>query len=168
MQEISFEVFRSKAETYSNTDIAWHFHLLSPTCVFNTHAGHFALILENETNGEQFYTLFDNNPLVESKKLAELSYGKGFLETKTQTEADNPASNSEFEALLARAKACIHADIPWHNHDISPNCIFNSLPGKHCIVFEDDESKTPITAVYSHKPMADLVRIEALLYRDID
>ena len=45
--------------------------------------------------------------------------------------------------------------------------MFNKHKGKHCIVFEDETTGESLSVVYDQKPMADLVKIEKLFYKDL-
>ena len=61
MKEITFEEILQKARKYNYENKDWHFHFLTPKCIFND-KGKFVVILENSTDGEKFITLFDSKP----------------------------------------------------------------------------------------------------------
>ena len=168
MEKTNYSDIIGKAGDLKAAGKKWHFHLLNKSCVFNKNKGQFTIVLENEETGENFYTLFEEKPLPESKKLADLSYGEGFLDYKDGGDNPGEGPNPEFETLLARAKVCMAQNIAWHNHHLYPECIYNTHPGKHCIVFEEEVSARTMTAVYSRKPKADLVAIETLLYAELE
>ena len=49
-----------------------------------------------------------------------------------------------------------------------PNCIYNKLKGKWCIVIEDKESGDMKYAVYDEEPVSDLRKIERIFYNEKD
>lgn len=163
MKEIAFDEMARLAGGLSRARGEWHFHLLGPDCVFNAHKGQFSILLEDGQSREVFYSLFDRQPLRESRALADLMYGKGFLEPK-ETGGQNP----DFEALLKRAQEMDCKGMEWHPHHLPPGCAISKRPDRHCLLVEDRERQTVRVAVYDQKPAGDLARIERLFYRGIE
>ena len=163
MKKADFQEISDTAAHLSKLNKKWHFHLLGKDCKFNGSKGKFAIVLENEETGESSCSVFDGKPLKESEKLAELMYGKGFLE-KQEKDVHNP----DFDLILKKAKEMTAKKAEWHHHHLHPNCMFNEHKGKHCIVLEDTKTGDVLIAEYAQKPMEDLVKIEKLLYKDVE
>lgn len=141
----------------------WHFHMLGKDCVFNTSKGKYLLVVEDEDSGETYYSEFDELPLKESKKIAGIMYGEGFL-----NDEERGNHSPQFDELMKRADEMTSKGIEWHHHHLHPNCIFNKKKGKHCIVLEDPRNGETLTAEYDEKPKEDLVRIEKAFYKDYE
>ena len=157
MEEVSFEELINRAKNSTK----WHFHMLNKGCKFNPNKERFCIILEDKKSKETFISFFDYKPLKESKKLAELMYGKEFLEKE-----GGGKHSKEFDAILKKAKELTKRGIEWHHHHLHPNCIFNEHRGKNCIILEDEKGKT-LTAIYDGNPMKDLSKLEKLFYKDV-
>lgn len=141
----------------------WHFHMLGKDCNYNQHKGKFVIVLEDEETGKSYYAAFDEKPLLASKRLADLMYGAGFLDRQYKDE-HNPA----FDRMLHIAEKLSTQGVEWHHHHLHPTCVFNTQKGKHCIVLENPITGEVSYAVYIHKPMEDLTRIERLFYKDVN
>jgi hypothetical protein len=76
MKEIEFDELLKIAEGFYKNKIPWHFHILTPKCIFNKAKNKFCIILENETSGDVFVTLYDEKPLKDGEKLEALFYGR--------------------------------------------------------------------------------------------
>ncbi len=157
MEQMAIEEIIYRARMLKKEGGRWHFHMLGRACRFNKNRGKFSVIFEDE-NGTS-YCLFDEMPAKESKMLAELAYGKGFLE-KEGAGVHNP----DFEVILERAKYLKSHGVEWHHHHFPPECIFNEDKAKHCIVLEDPILKKVFVAVYDGIHMHDLTKIEALFH----
>jgi len=162
MKEVIFQEILDKARYFAKQDKKWHFHMLAKSCQFNEHRGKYSILLEEEETNEPMNSLFTDKPINESKKLADLLYGKGFLEEKRKDK-----QNRNFDLILKKAEELTAHGIEWHHHHLPPNCILNEHKGKHCIVLEDPKTQKLLTAVYDQKPMSDLAKIEKLFYRDV-
>jgi hypothetical protein len=150
------------AKNLNRENKRWHFHMLGKDCSFNKNKGKFVIFFENEENSEYLFSIFKEKPLRQAKELADLMYGQGFLEKQEKSQ-----KNSDFDLILKRAKEFTAKGIDWHHHHFPPNCIFSTRKGKHCIIFEDKLNNQLLTAVYDKKPMADLVKIENLFYKEL-
>ncbi len=71
LKEINKEQIVEKARGL----IKWHFHFLTPNCIFNE-KDKFALILEDEISKESFVCYFDERP-TELEVLENLFYKRG-------------------------------------------------------------------------------------------
>lgn len=162
MKKVDFPEIIGKATDLSKHSKKWHFHTLWRDCKFNANKEKFSIVFENEGNGESFYSVFDHKPLKESKKIADLMYGTGFL-----GEQEGGWHNPNFDLILKKAEELTNQRIEWHHHHLHPNCIFNEHKGKHCIVLEDPRTQDVLIASYDQKPMKDLVKIEKLFYKDV-
>ena len=162
MEKTKINKIIEMAESLDKENKRWHFHMLGKDCKFNANKGKFSIVFENEETGKVFYSVFDEKPLKEAKKLADMMYGHDFLEKQ-----EKDKHNSEFDSILKKAEELTKQGVEWHHHHLHPNCIFNEHKGKHCIVFEDPKTQEVLTAVYDRKPMEDLAKIEKLFYKDI-
>ncbi|MBU2476702.1 hypothetical protein KKG83_04485 [Candidatus Micrarchaeota archaeon] len=158
MKKIQVNEIISKAKELNSHGKNWHFHMLGKNCKFNESKEKFCLVLEE--GKKVFCAVFEEKPLKEAKILADLLYGKNFLEKKQEGK-----TNPEFQAIIKRAYELEKQKTEWHHHHLPPECVFNEQKGKHCIVLEDE--KETLIAVYSKKPMNDLVKIEKLFYKDL-
>ncbi|MFH1447511.1 MAG: hypothetical protein ABIG39_01495 [Candidatus Micrarchaeota archaeon] len=161
MEQHTMEEIISEAKRLTGGKIQWHFHMLGTDCIFNQHKGKFTMILENEESGEIQFSLSEKKPLKEAKELADMLYGKGFLEEKGDD------GNQDFLLLFKRAQELTNKKISWHHHHLHPNCTFSKHKGKHCIVLEDPVTCETLTAIYERKPISDLAKIEKLFYREL-
>lgn len=75
MKEVKFEAVLKEAERCYKSKIKWHFHILTPTCMFNKE-NKFAIIFEEEGKKEHLFSLFDEKPLKQGEKLEALFYGR--------------------------------------------------------------------------------------------
>ena len=139
----------------------WHFHLLTPGCVFNTKK-EFALVLENTTDNRQIVNYSDKKQDEEAKKLLELLHGINADETKN-FEANTDLSPN-VSKMVGRAKELIEKKIPWHHHALFPSCIFNKTKNKWVVMLEDPETGEVLENVTDGKPDSDLQLIEPLFY----
>jgi hypothetical protein len=162
MKEAPIKEIIGKARQLGRQGRKWHFHMLGLRCKFNRLRGKFCIVLEDEESGETLYAAFEEKPLKEARELADLMYGRGFLEKE-----EKGGHSAGFDSILKRAKELTESGREWHHHHLHPDCIFNEHKGKHCIVFEDDETGESLEVAYEQEPMEDLVKIEKLFYRDL-
>ncbi len=76
MKEIKFDELLKIAEEFYKNKTPWHFHILTPKCIFNKNRSKFCIILENENTGEVFVTFYGEKPLKDGEKLEKLFYGR--------------------------------------------------------------------------------------------
>lgn len=162
MKKIEIIQIIKMAEYLNKENKKWHFHVLGKDCKFNDNKRKFSIVFENEESNETFYSIFEDKSIKESKKLADMMYGKDFLEGQKKDK-----HNPDFDMILKKAKELAKQKIEWHHHHLHPNCIFNDYKGKHCIILEDPKTQKVLIALYTQKPMEDLVKIEKLFYRDV-
>lgn len=75
MKEVKFEAMLMEAEKCYKNKIRWHFHILTPACMFNK-GNKFVVIFENEQTKEQLRCCFDEKPLKQGETLEALFYGR--------------------------------------------------------------------------------------------
>ncbi|MBI2584051.1 MAG: hypothetical protein HYW25_05260 [Candidatus Aenigmarchaeota archaeon] len=75
MKEVDFDIILKSAERSYRAKVKWHFHILTPACIFNKEKK-FAIIFEDEVSKEQLVAFFDEKPLKEGEKLEALFYGR--------------------------------------------------------------------------------------------
>ena len=156
------------AEALKADGSPWHFHMIGPKCCFGQTTTMYAIILENEATGDVFVCHFSDRPVSQTRQMALLRYGPEFFR-KEKTPPSSPApggspSNAEFQKIMERAKHCCASKTAWHNHHLSPRCMFNLKPGNHCIVFEDETGGDTLYAYYGHDPVDDLAELEELFF----
>ncbi|MDJ0984143.1 MAG: hypothetical protein QNJ26_01270 [Desulfobacterales bacterium] len=169
MKYISFAALADKAAELNQAGQKWHFHMIGPACIFSRRKNEYEIIIEIELTGEEFACSFSEKPMPETRQMAELCYGPGFLNNKENPDdtitADQKADKNEaFGKIMDRARACCAAGTAWHNHHLFPECIFNPQRGKHSIVFEDENNGEALYAYYDHDPVKDLAELEALFF----
>lgn len=145
-----------KASRWQRKGAKWHFHLLSPGCLFNPTKWH-ELVLESAGHGN--YLVRSHRPLVEiARHLAQILHkGKS---AKVQT---SPGV-SKVSILLKRAEHLNHKKVKWHHHLLFPHCTFNKQWGKWILAFEDPLNNRLTELVYQHFPESDLKKVEKLFY----
>ena len=135
-KESTIKEIIEKAKEADSQNKKWHFHILGKNCKFN------------------------EKPLKKAKKLADLMYGKNFLEEKGEGK-----KNKDFELILKKVKELEEKGIEWHHHHLHPDCIFNERKKMHAIVLESEGIY--LTAFFDSKPMKDLIKIEKLFYKEL-
>ena len=75
MKEVEFSLILSNAERCYKGKTKWHFHILTPSCMFNQKKK-FSIIFEEEGKKEQLVSSFDEKPLKQGEKLEALFYGR--------------------------------------------------------------------------------------------
>ncbi len=167
MKPIPFDVLLQKVKALKEKGDHWHFHMITPACIFSQVKDIFEIVVEIEATGETISSHFQEKPLDQTHQMAELAYGVGYLEKTSpgkSTEAAGADDNESFITMLRRAEACCKAATPWHNHHLHPQCRFNPRKGRHCIVFEDESRGEPLYAYYKENPVGDLAQLERLLF----
>lgn len=169
MKHISFAALADQAAELNQAGQKWHFHMIGPACIFSRLKNEYEIIIEIESTGEEFACRFSEKPILETRRMAELCYGLGFLNNEANSDstmtADQKADQNEvFGTIMDRARASYAAGTAWHNHHLFPECIFNPQRGKHSIVFEDESNGEALYAYYDHDPVKDLAKLEALFF----
>jgi hypothetical protein len=178
MQELSIEELRLKALRFQEEGKKWHFHLLTPTCVFNERRDAHAFVLEDMTDGGVFvaystgetasadaptgYSAVDlpTRYMEIGEELVKVLYGDSILDMAQGTTASESVTMQE---VLARAKELNEQGVPWHSHLLVPGCMFNQQE-RWGLVFEDTTSDKAVVVRYDQDPVDDLRRIEVLYY----
>jgi len=171
MQHISFEALVSKAMELKQAGLKWHFHMIGPACKFSRLKDQYEIIIEIESSSEEFSSCFSEKPISQTRQMAELAYGPGFL-TKEATPDKATSADAEidksaaFQKIMDHARSCCTSGTAWHNHHLFPDCSLNPQRGRHCIVFEDEKSGDALYAYYDHDPVKDLSELEALFFAE--
>lgn len=157
MQLLPLEVLHKKALTYAKTDTAWHFHLLSPTCLFNSEK-RFAFIVEMPEKNESFVYYSD-------KPQKELGAELSPLLHKFAAQPSEPAPPTiNGMAIVERAKVLHEQNIAWHHHVLFPGCIFNKRSPSFVLTLEDPITGSVMESVTEYEPKGDLQYMEPLFY----
>jgi hypothetical protein len=155
----------------------WHFHILSPTCCFNSKGDHYALVVEISPGSSQgsltqepdqntlpreqttLIAYSTERPAEQGKRLVALLHGEKILEG---TGSPERAQNEAASTILVRARNLSARRIPWHHHMLFPDCTLNPNPGMWNLLFEDPETGEQLNALYHDEPVHDLREVEAL------
>ena len=70
MNELSIHEIVAKAKEFAQAQV-WHFHYLTPTCIFNDSQKHKVIL---ESNGEVFFSISEERPLKDLEVLEALFY----------------------------------------------------------------------------------------------
>ena len=161
MIEVTIEEVQEKARLWQAQGKKWHFHMLTPDCIFNERNDKQAFVLENSTDS-QTYVVYSDRPYVKAdQELVKMLHGDKILDRDKGT---TNSSNERMQVVLQRAQELNERNIPWHHHMLFPDCIFNEHKGKWNIVFEDKENSEVIEALYDEEPVDDLRSIEVLYF----
>jgi hypothetical protein len=160
MQEITIDEVMEKAKQLQKEGKKWHFHMLTPDCMFNEKKEKHAFVLENETDNEVFVVYSDERYMKEGQELVKMIHGNEIM-----AEGAKPIEDENIKLMLEKAKKFNEEGIHWHHHMLFPNCIFNKHKGKYCIVFEDKEENRIIESVSDEEPKENLNKIEVLYYQ---
>lgn len=160
MKECSLETVIEKAKSWHAQGKAWHFHLLTPDCVFNSRHG-YALVLENETDDQVYVAYSDQSPMEVDHELVILLYGDEILAEEKITSAP---TNEQMQLILKKARELNERGTLWHHHMLPPVCIFNSHKGQWNVFFEDKKDNKVVEAVYDDEPVDDIRQIEVLFF----
>lgn len=161
MEECSLESVVEKAKLWRAQGKSWHFHLLTPDCVFNTRHHGYAMALENETDGQAYVAYSDQSPMEVDHELVILLYGDEILAEEKITSAP---TNEQMQLILKKARELNERGTLWHHHMLPPVCIFNSHKGQWNVFFEDKKVNKVVEAVYDDEPVDDIRQIEVLFF----
>jgi hypothetical protein len=160
MEETTIEQIMEKAMKLQKQRKRWHFHMLTPDCIFNKHKDKHAFVLENETDSQSFVNYSDKRYMKQGKILVKMLHGNEIISDKTLKQK----GDGNIDTIIERAKELNKRGIHWHHHMFFPDCVFNKNKGKWCIIFEDKETGEVIESVSEGEPRENLGRIEALFY----
>ncbi|MFH1294627.1 MAG: hypothetical protein ABIH90_01645 [Candidatus Aenigmatarchaeota archaeon] len=158
MEEASIDAIVAKAKDYHSKGKSWHFHMLTPDCVFNKKHKH-AFVLENRSDNQTFVAYSDKRHMDAGQELVRLLHGDEILQPSHGTK-----TGSKIDGIIETCKELNRKNQHWHHHMFFPDCIFNEHKGKWSIVFEDKTTGNILTALYGTEPTNDLRRIEVLFY----
>jgi hypothetical protein len=158
MEEITIDELVDKAKALHKEGKKWHFHMLTPDCMFNERKDKQAFVLEDEQESQGFVTYSDKKYMGEREILLKMLHGKEVLEEKLGRREED----ANIRAIVEKARRFNEQGIPWHHHVFFPNCIFNKHQGKWCIAFEDKEEDRVIESISDSEPKEDLKEIEPL------
>lgn len=167
MQETTIEEIMQKAREFQEQGKKWHFHMLTPDCVFNDHKDKHALVLEDETGSQTYVTYSDKRYMEQGQVLVKMIHGDRVLSDEPSDESmeGQEEGNTEgMQEMLDKARKLNEQGIRWHHHVFFPDCVFNRHKGNWCIVFEDKETNKIIESVSESEPKENLRKIEVLFY----
>jgi hypothetical protein len=160
MVETSLNDIQSKAKDYHQASIKWHFHIMSPACVYNK-GDKFAFILEGP---EATYIHYSDKAEKElGQGLAPLLHGEKVLDSTSTDTGYLP--RPEVAHILERAVQLNKDGQTWHHHMLFPTCTFNQYQPKYVLLLEDPETSELLTSLSDIEPTNDLKKIESLFYK---
>ncbi|HSX17943.1 MAG TPA: hypothetical protein VLE51_01130 [Candidatus Saccharimonadales bacterium] len=161
MQEISIEEIQSKALGFDQNGVKWHFHILTPSCKFNTKSD-YAFVLEGPDDSQQFVHYSKEAPSDLGKELAPLAHKAKVLDQKSTDDSYRPSEI--VQKIIARAKELNQQGVEWHHHVTFHGCQFNKGVSNFTLIFEDPETGKTIESPSESEPINDLKQIEPLFY----
>ncbi len=144
-----------KAIRWTRNGVDWHFHLLSPGCLYNSTREH-ELFLESKFGA--FVARSWRSLVTIAKHLLHL------LE-KRNVKRVSASSALGIGKVLLQAKHLNDKKIRWHHHLLYPHCVLNKKRGKWAIIFEDPLNNKVTELFYSSYPGKDLNKLELLFYK---
>lgn len=163
MQKVSVKKILKTAEKLKKHGKKWHFHLLTPGCVFNEEKM-FALILENSMDGVQLVHHSLKKPAGAGKKLVEMLHGAITKNPSTRSSRSGLKLSAKVNKMIERAVELNNKGFAWHNHLLFPDCIFNHDTRYWTLVFEDPLNGEVIKDMSKVEPKEALKKIEPLFY----
>jgi len=161
MQMVDLSEIRKQAHYYHNLGEPWHFHILSPTCVFNTHGKQYAFILEHSGDNTSLVYYSNNAQKKLGGELSPLLHRPDKV-SDTQSEAYEPSETERI--ILERAQKLNVEGIEWHHHVLFPKCTFNQHSPKFCLILEDPETNQTLESITDNEPVEVLKLLEPLFY----
>jgi len=162
MKEVTIQELMETAKKINSEGKKWHFHMLTPDCMFNEIKNKQAFMLENTTDDEVYIVYSNDRYMDQGKELVKMLHGDSVTE---KSESEPQITNESVKLIVERAKELNKKGVHWHHHMLFPDCILNKHKGKWCIVFEDKEMNKLLEAVFEDEPKDDLRAIEILFYQ---
>jgi hypothetical protein len=159
--ELPATLIRQKALEHYEAGLTWHFHVMTPNCMFNEQPK-YALLLETPTGTVVHYSDSAEPVTKLGKELAPLAHKADVLQRASAPKgyAPSPAVGQ----IIARAKELNAKQVEWHHHVTFAGCQFNKGGHKFTLVLEDPESGKTLESVSDEEPINDLRQIEPLFY----
>ncbi|MBU0757395.1 MAG: hypothetical protein KKF44_04965 [Nanoarchaeota archaeon] len=164
MKETTIQEIVRIAKELASSGKKWHFHMLTPDCMFNDNKDKHAFILEDEEKQEVYVTYSDERYMDEGKELVKLIHGDKIVKEYEKDEKPPVITDENIQFMLDKAKKLNEKGIHWHHHMLFPDCIFNKHKGNWCIVFEDKEGDKLVESISEEEPSKSLRAIEVLYY----
>ena len=161
MDEVSIFEIKKQADNMIAAGAKWHFHILTPRCMFNGRP-QYAFVLENSSENKVFihYSIQPQKELGE--ELVKKLHGEKISENSnndTQTEL-----SEQEKKVIAHAKTLTKENKDWHHHMLFPDCTFNESDGKWLFVLESEDVDDIYDLSYTKEPKHLLQNIEPLFY----
>lgn len=159
MQQVSIEKIEQLARQFAGLKREWHYHLLTPTCRFNSRKA-YAFVLEN-TSEDTYYVCYTENPAMDlGKRLLPLLHGEDMLASYTGASVISEST----KRIIKKAEQLNAAGKFWHHHVLFPHCKYNHHKEKWNIVFEDQETGELVESVSDVNSKDEQKEIERLYY----
>lgn len=156
MEEISKFELTHKVEGILKSGSKWHFHILTPRCMFNGRA-QYAFVLEN-TSENKVYIHYSIEPLKDLEKELQTKLSDISSEVLVETMS---LIDSE-KALLDHANKLNKEGKDWHYHQLSPGCTFNEEGDKWKFIFEGEDANDIHEFTYKKKPLLLIQSVEKI------
>lgn len=164
MKKVSAAKILSTAKKLDKEGKKWHFHILTPGCIFNKDK-RFALILENTPDNEQFVHFSLKKPAKTGQKLVEMLHGKGISKKREKTRKSIEKLSPKVQKMIERATELNAKGFSWDHHVLFPDCIFNKDSRYWTLVFEDSLNNEVIEERFKDEPIEAISKIEPLYYK---
>ncbi len=161
MQELDLNQLRDQALAWYEAGKAWHFHVLSPTCVFND-SSQYAYVLENPDESQYFVAHSSELHASLPKELAPLLHGAKILDA--QEDALQPSGR--IQQMTELAQELTNHQLEWHHHMLFPSCRLNKHKPSYVITIEDPRNGELHESVTDYDPTSELKGIEMLYHQN--
>jgi hypothetical protein len=161
MRQVTIKKVISEAKELDKEGKKWHFHILTPGCVYNTKVK-FALVLENSTDDKQFFAYTIRKPAKAGEKLVKLLHGKKI--TKPTVKKLKKTVDPKVEQMVKRAVELNSKGFAWHHHVLFPECTFSQDKRYWTLVFEDPLNGEVLESRSKDEPKDAIKKLEPLFY----
>ncbi len=149
-------------ERLRDTGKHWHTHVLSPSCLHNPFGAHWAIVVEDDTEGIAYIAEGTTEFPEVDKQFVKMLHGDDILDSTKTTGGTETAKSS---LLLAHIMALQSQGLPWHHHMHFPSCAFNPHPGKWSISVEADDCF--FSEAFAEEPVNILREVEVIYFDNL-
>lgn len=153
----------ARGEALHAAGTPWHFHVLSPVCLHNPFAGHYALVVENDATHDAWIADAGAEFPEIDKHLVTLLHGEDILDHAAAPGKPEAVTSSR---LLVHLRSLQAAGEAWHHHMHFPGCVFNPHPGTWSISVESEGLL--LAEAYDAEPVDVLRQVELSYFAGLD
>jgi hypothetical protein len=161
-RRIAFGDCLALGESLRDAGKNWHSHVLSPACLHNPFGAHYAIVVEDDTEGIAYIAAGATEFPEVDKQLVKMLHGDDILDPAKTTGGAEAAKSS---LLLAHIMALQSKGLHWHHHMHFPSCAFNPHPGKWSISVEADVYL--FSESFAEEPVNILREVEVIYFGNL-